>query len=74
MTTKSNGTQSAHKGKRRGLHCISGTGTKSHLTHVVKNMLHNYPLLASLEAYLAHHVSKNGEVYFTHEKQNMLHM
>jgi hypothetical protein len=26
---------------------------KSHLT------LHNYPLLASLEAYLAHHVSTN---------------
>jgi hypothetical protein len=37
-------------------------------------MLHNYPLLASHEAYLAHHVSKNGEAFLTHVKQNMFHM
>jgi hypothetical protein len=37
-------------------------------------MLHNYPLLASIEAYLAHHVSKNGEAYLTHVKQNILHL
>jgi hypothetical protein len=56
------------------IHCKSGTGTKSHLTRGVSNMLHNYPLLASLEAYLAHHMSKKGEAYLTHVKQNMLHM
>jgi hypothetical protein len=56
------------------LHCKCGTGTKSHVTHVAQNMLHNYPLLASLEAYLAHHVSKKGWGIFEHVKQNMLHM
>jgi hypothetical protein len=27
-------------------------------------MFHSYPLLASLEAYLAHHVSKKGEAKY----------
>jgi hypothetical protein len=31
---------------------------QSHIWHMLCNMLHNYPLLASLQAYLAHHVSK----------------
>jgi hypothetical protein len=55
------------------MHCKSGTGTKSHLTHVVSCFT---IILCWLHLRRIWHTicQKNGKAYLTHVKQNMLHM
>jgi hypothetical protein len=54
-------------------HTVNLAPAQSHIWHMLCKICFTI-ILCWLEAYLAHHVSKNGEAYLTHVKQNMLHM